>query len=139
LGAKPREVWCLDASDDRKAASEELWRIRDIAFTEMGIVISDNFKDFKLTEDQLFTTTHSVGKIVYPDGPPGKLIVLKLGLVATSAEDLRGRRLTDRGFPHHPTMPQQFYDRDRMDAYRRVGREVASRALAALNAQAAGS
>jgi hypothetical protein len=57
-----------------------------------------------------------------------KLIVVKLGLPDETT--LRQRALDDVGYPHHPAR-RQVYRRDRMEAYRDVGREVTARCMAA--------
>jgi hypothetical protein len=129
----PDTVWCVDASPDPRGEAKELRRVLDIARTsEPRIDVAIDCGAFERGADGFYPATHVEGDISYPGGRKGRLIVLKLGLVASSDADLR--RLRGRwSFPFHPT-PRQVYDSDRMDAYRRLGQEVAKRALGALGA-----
>ncbi|MBA3420320.1 MAG: hypothetical protein H0U12_00185 [Thermoleophilaceae bacterium] len=90
--------------------------------------IDVNCDAFAAGANGLYGATHAIGTVTYAGGAQAQLVVLKLGLVAASDPELLARRRC-RGFPFHPTT-RQVYGEDRMDAYRRLGCEVAARALA---------
>jgi hypothetical protein len=133
-----RRLWCVDASPDPCGLAAELHRVLDIAREELNITVEFDEDCFSAGADGLYPTTHVTRLLTYPDGRTARLIVLKLGLTAASDSDLLARRGGPKDFPYHPTV-KQIYGRDRMDAYCRVGREVAERALSELSLQECGS
>ena len=127
LRYRPDTVWCIDASPDRAGKAAELRRVLELARTELEMEITLDCDVFRRLPDGYNGATHSVGQFAFPGRPPGRLVVLKLGLTSDSDPQLKARRQRF-GYPFHPTA-RQVYDADRINAYLRVGREVAMRAL----------
>jgi hypothetical protein len=127
LEQRPEAVWCVDASPDPHGRAAELRRVVSVARSR-DIEIDVDCDAFAAGANGLYGATHTIGTVTYSGGAQAQLVVLKLGLVAASDAELLARRRR-RGFPFHPTT-RQIYDEDRMDAYRRLGREVGARALA---------
>jgi hypothetical protein len=127
LRAKCAEIWCVDASPEPMGEAAELHRVLAQASEELGVRCDIDLDRFSVGPDGFYGATHSVGTVAYPDGTAARLTILKLGLTRDAPNDLRQRRRSDRGFPHHSTFLEQVYTPERMDAYRRLGYETATR------------
>jgi len=127
LRLRCREIVCVDASPDRAGRAAELRRVVALA-DELEVVVDIDADRFARGSSGFYGATHCVGHVKYPDGTSGKLTVVKLGLTTDSANALKDRVHSDRGFPHHPTW-RQWYREDRMGAYRDAGAEAAGRWL----------
>jgi hypothetical protein len=124
LRARCSEIWCIDASPDRRGTGKALRLAISQARHELSIEIDLSTAPFAVAGG-LMTTTHTVGTIRYPGASVSAgLIVLKLGLERKSPLDLHAYRKGDRSFPHHATW-RQGYSRERFAAYVRLGRWVA--------------
>lgn len=71
-----------------------------------------------------------VGRIVYPDQPPGVLIYLKPTLCRDAREpvDVRTYAAVNPRFPHQTTV-DQFFDESQFEAYRQLGEHQGDRCL----------
>jgi hypothetical protein len=80
---------------------------------------------FAASEPGVLRKGHASGTIHYPEGKFGRLIVIKLGLVADDPDDLLSCRFADRGFAHHSTfctpLRVMWYGTERFEKYRAVG------------------
>lgn len=128
LRARCREIWCIDAPPEPRGETRELRRILPFAEDELDVRTTINLDVFAADSDGFYGATHAVGTLAYADGTEGTLHVIKLGLSRGTPADIASYRTADRGFPHHPT-EQQVYSPARMDAYRRLGYDSASRAI----------
>jgi hypothetical protein len=129
LRTKPKQIWCIDSSPDPEGAATELKRVLAIAEAELEIATTGiDWRDFQAQPDGLYTQTHAVGQVTYRDKTMCELIILKLGLTPESNDELLAIREADGRFPWHPTW-LQWYTGQRMDAYRRVGWDVATRSF----------
>lgn len=61
-----------------------------------------------------------VGTIHYPDGPAGKLILIKTAFIRGLPKDLLGFKMSHRDFPDQTTA-DQFFDEKQFEAYRVLG------------------
>lgn len=118
------EIWCIDASDDPPGTARALEHALLLAERESGAVISIDISCFQQSSGsrRLVKSTHSSGTVAYQSGAVGKVHVIKLGLTDRHSPSLREYSATDKGFPKHNTV-RQSYGSDRIDAYRRLGRE----------------
>lgn len=131
LQARCREVWCIDSQADRSGRGGVLRKVIAHVRDELGVQIDLDVERFTAT-DGIAPSSHALGRIRYPNGDSGRLIVIKLAVTAESPIDLRQYQTTDRRFPHHPTW-LQVYGHARLDAYRRLGyanAQVAAKAYA---------
>lgn len=128
LRARCAEIWCVDAEADRTGQARELRRVLAIAKEELNVIAHIDTSVFTARSDNLYDASHTIGTLSYPGGFEGRLVVVKLGLTRDSPEDLHTVRASDSRFPHHPTL-NQIYSPDRMDAYRRLGRNSTLRCL----------
>jgi predicted acylesterase/phospholipase RssA len=73
-----------------------------------------------------------VGRILYPDQPPGVLIYLKPTLCRDAREpvDVRTYAAVNPRFPHQTTV-DQFFDESQFEAYRQLGEHQGDRCLEA--------
>lgn len=131
LRARCAEIWCVDASPDRHGTADELVRVLQIAARELRVTAEIDLAPFTARTGGFYTDTHVSGRLTYDSGAAARLHVIKLGLTAHSAPALRAYRTADRAFPHHPTS-HQWYGRRRIEAYRDLGDDSATRALCRL-------
>lgn len=132
------EIWCIDASPEPDGEARELQRVLRIARDDLGVTPAIDLQGFRALPDGLYGTTFTTGTLSYPRhrdatvvSPLAPLHVIKLGLAAESPQDLKDYPMTDKGFPHHSTA-RQWYSEKRMEAYRDLGRDSATRALESL-------
>jgi len=134
LQAKCKEIWCVDSAADRKGEASQLISVIQQAERELGVIINVDTSRFLADADGVQPEIHIKGTIEYPDGSTGEITVIKLGFTAETEPDFRGYKSLDKKFPHHGTFWQPFnvmwYDRDRMDHYRKLGFVNASKASA---------
>lgn len=86
LRAKCAEIWCVDASPEAAGESAELRRVFALAREEMDIICEVDLDRFAATPDGTYLSTHSIGRVRYPDGSFARLAVVKLGLSRESPE-----------------------------------------------------
>jgi hypothetical protein len=134
LRRRCRTIWCIDASGDVPGRATALSEAILVASGDLGARVKIDLDRFALAsdvklKDAILENTHAVGTVRYSDGAEGTIVVVKLGLSEDSPDNLHEHRRTDRAFPHHSTLNQVFRA-DRFDAYRALGWDSASRALA---------
>lgn len=66
----------------------------------------------------------AVGRLIYPDCPPGKVIYVKSCLPARAPIDIRQYRDAHPAFPHESTA-DQWFDENQFEAYRHLGQWLA--------------
>lgn len=77
--------------------------------------------------EQPFCKSHfKVGRILYPDGSKGTLVLVKPTLTGDESIDLLHYRAKNKQFPHESTS-DQFYDPTQVEAYRRLGEHIGKR------------
>ncbi len=134
LHARPARIWCVDASPDKKGRAKELRRIIDIVGLELpGTSISIPTIDDFLVNNSYNGSISAAGTIVYPDGTTADLRVCKLGLTEESSDWVKGFRAAERRYPYQSTTNQD-YTPGRFEAYRRLGFENMTSALASFEA-----
>ena len=69
---------------------------------------------------------HIRGRVVYPEGEPSTLILLKTTTIPGLDLLTRGYQGANRAFPDQSTA-DQFFDEEQFDAYRELGWEIADR------------
>ena len=69
---------------------------------------------------------HIRGRVVYPDGEPSTLILLKTTTIPGLDLLTRGYQGANRAFPDQSTA-DQFFDEEQFEAYRELGWEIADR------------
>lgn len=132
------EIWCVDASSEPDGEARELQRVLRIGRDDLGVTPAIDLQGFRALPDGLYGTTFTTGTLSYPRHPDATVVsslaplhIIKLGLAAESPQDLKDYPMTDKGFPHHSTA-RQWYSQKRMEAYRDLGRDSATRALESL-------
>jgi MFS family permease len=126
LHARCREIWCLDAQADADGSAGQLRHVLKLAKEELDINIDIDTSVFAASEPGVLSVGHANGTIHYPGTTTGRLVVIKLGLVADEdSDDLLAYRSSDPGFAHHstfwPPLRVMWYGRERFDKYRAVG------------------
>lgn len=115
------EILCLDASGDQVDTFHTIGSAIALARAELRIEI-----DLDLTPLRPDDTTgmspsdHAVGRVTYPDGTNGWLVLAKAALPADAPWDLKAYHERDARFPCHPT-GDQFFDDEQFEAYRTLG------------------
>jgi hypothetical protein len=72
---------------------------------------------------------HCLGTIHYPGrATPGRLVYIKAGVPHGAPWDVRNYADAHAGFPTDPTLGQ-FFDTERLEAYRALGEYIAEMAL----------
>lgn len=138
LQARCEEIWCVDAQADPHGEAGQLCNVLKLAESELGIPIDIDLSAFPGAEPGVLGAGHVLGDIHYPGSAPGRLVVIKLGLVVgDEGKDVFDYRSTDRGFAHHgtfwPPLRVMWYGPARFEKYRAVGfanAQSASRAYA---------
>jgi hypothetical protein len=126
LQARCEEIWCVDAQADPDGGAGQLRDVLKLAESELGIPIDIDLSVFPGREAGVLGAGHAIGDIHYPGSAPGRLVVIKLGLVDNDEDqDVFDYRTADRGFAHHstfwPPLRVMWYGRERFDKYREVG------------------
>jgi hypothetical protein len=126
LQARCEEIWCVDAQADPDGKAGQLRNVLKLAESELGIPIDIDLSAFPGPERGVLGVGHALGDIHYPGSAPGRLVVIKLGLVEGDEDtDVFAYRTTDRGFAHHgtfwPPLRVMWYGPARFEKYRAVG------------------
>ena len=132
LRRRCNRIICFDATngtDGLEAISQAL----ALAAAELSVEIElTRSQDLLVDDDGLAATCVTEGRVWYPDGSEGRLVVAKSVVTADMPADVVGFRRRDRRFPNHST-GDQLFDDEEFEAYRSLGRVVAGRAADALN------
>ena len=125
-----RDVYCFDASGGRDI--QELGDAIALARTELQIEVEITPQEAaKVIPDEtgIAKATCVTGVIRFPDGQTGKLVYVRSVMTAGAPHDVRAYQELDAEFPHNSTGDQLYTDQ-RFEAYRALGREAATEALA---------
>jgi hypothetical protein len=126
-------VLCFDASADRTGTGLDIGRAIALARTELGVNIALDPRPVLpgpqgTSEDMAVT-----GQIQYPGEPvERRLVYAKAVLTDGATWDLHAFKARDPRFPNHSTTQQAFSD-EQFEAYRSLGFQAGTRALALLN------
>jgi hypothetical protein len=126
LRRKCKTIWCIDASGDKVDTFSTLGGALETAQSELQIGVWIRPKEDMVPRPaqgrpaQYVKQPFCVGKISYPDGTTGDLIVVKAGIPDTAPLSVRSFALQHVNFPCDTTL-DQLYDADRFDAYRDLG------------------
>ena len=130
-----RTVWCVDSSSGKPGRAAALAQALMLAEAETGAEIDIDLSRFDRDPSANTTvgkprllSTHAIGRIRYPDGEDGTLIVVKIGLCAETPRMLEEYQAIDTAFPYHSTI-NQVYRAERFTAYRRLGWDSMCRAI----------
>jgi hypothetical protein len=133
LRRKCSVIWCIDASGDPPGTARTLAEAIALARAELAVEIDIDLRAFELLDldrhapNILTGRNVTVGRVQYPDGTIGRLIVIKLGLSADDPSDLIEFQRSNPTFPYDST-GNQIYRAERFDAYRALGYHAATRA-----------
>jgi hypothetical protein len=110
----------------------------DYTFTSLGGAVRKCRADFGVEIDidpkrirlkKKWSTTHCVvGRIRYPDAPPGWLLYLKSSLTGDEPEDVMQYKASHGDFPQETTA-DQFFTEDQFESYRRLGLHIVESAF----------
>jgi hypothetical protein len=126
------QILCLDASGDRPVGYSSLSNAIALARTELGVSIEIDPSPFQSDEEGFSSSSHVIGRIRYPDGTDGVLVVAKTVLAESLPHDVISFRGRARRFPSDPTS-NLFYTDEKFEAYRVLGQQAAQSAIRALD------
>jgi hypothetical protein len=125
-------IWCIDASGDSIDTFNTLGEALALADSELGVHI-DLVPEQEIAPDPdvsaarakagkppLVRSPYCVGRIYYPDGTVGTLVVIKAGVAENSPWEVQSFYERNHQFPCDPTFDQLF-TAERFDAYRALG------------------
>jgi hypothetical protein len=132
-------IFCVDASGDRQDTFSTLAGALSLARSELGVAVdidpTQMAPDPEVTKTRaenglppIVRQTFCRGRIMYPEGERGQLIVIKAGVPADAPYDLANYYNHHRSFPCDSTL-DQLYDADRFNAYSELGYLCADQAL----------
>jgi hypothetical protein len=102
-----------------------------MAKTDLGVDIVLNTNGFQLNE-YLHSSSHwAVGRILYPSGTEGKLVVLRASMTGDESVAITEYKERCSMFPFESTT-DQFFDVGQFEAYRLLGEHVAEDFLTAI-------
>lgn len=127
LRARCAEIWCVDAAAEKSGNAAEIRRVLLLAKAELNVDSNVDVDRLAAGADGVYGSTRVAGTLEYPGGYVARIVIIKLGFGPDTPEDVRAHKEMDGGFPHHRTI-HQVYGRDRMDAYRKLGYDSATRA-----------
>jgi hypothetical protein len=126
LRARCAEIWCVDASPDKRGNSSELRRVLALAADD-GLIegYSIDLDTFRTDVPRDDYATFAAGSVRYPNGSVAEIRIFKLGLMNPVPATAAQFRLYHCFFPFDPTA-LQWYTRERATAYRDLGRATAA-------------
>jgi hypothetical protein len=92
-----------------------------LARADLGVEISIDLGEMKSDDNGDSQAGFAEGHIGYPDGTHGLLLYIRAVRCPTAPQDVVGYAARDPKFPNHPTS-DQFFDEERFEAYRALGR-----------------
>jgi hypothetical protein len=123
-------IVAVDAEADPDLFFGALVKLIRYARIDLGIEIEIDLGALRPAETGRSTHQWAIGRIRYGDGEEGRLLYLKSTLVSDLAsEDIRDYLDHQPAFPHQPTS-DQFFHEAQFEAYRSLGYQIASSALA---------
>lgn len=133
------EIVCLDASGDQVDTFHTIGAAIALARAELRVEIDLDLTPLRPDDTSGFCQAdHAVGRITYPDGTQGWLVLVKASLPEDAPWDLKAYHERDARFPCHATSDQLFDD-EQFEAYRALGAHAgrgAARTLAELRTHA---
>ena len=106
-------VVAIDSGADALENFDDLGNAIRKCYADFGVVIDIHAEDLK----DGYT---AVGRITYPDAPPGTLIYVKPRLTGAEPADLLNYKRTHAYFPHDTTS-DQWFDESQFESYRKLG------------------
>jgi hypothetical protein len=131
-------VYCVDASGDQPDMPTILAQAVELAYEELGVVVTLDRPERLGAHDGRFAETAVVtGTIEYPDLGPGlpakrgRIVVGKAVLTKDMPFDVLAHAERHPLFPHEST-GDQWFDHEQFDAYQSLGRYLGGQMLVAL-------
>ena len=135
LQRRCRLILAVDAEQDPECSGTSLMNAIRYAETDLGIEIALSLDPLRPDKEGLSAQHFTVGRIQYPktptaDAAEGCLILLKTSLTRADPPQVTQFRFVN---PHYPqeTTADQFFSEDQFEAYRQLGRVMASALLGA--------
>jgi len=125
---KCRFILCVDAAADGDRAFADLGNAVHKCRVDFGANIDIDVAALAPQADGLAERSCAVGRIAYADGSTGTLLYLKPTLTGEEPADIAHYARSHDCFPHQPTS-DQFFDEAQFESYRRLGEDIAERAL----------
>lgn len=123
-----RFILCVDAAADGDRAFADLGNAVHKCRVDFGANIDIDVAALAPQADGLAERSCAVGRIAYADGSTGTLLYLKPTLTGEEPADILHYARSHDCFPHEPTS-DQFFDEAQFESYRRLGEDIAQRAL----------
>jgi hypothetical protein len=131
-------IFCIDAAGDTVKTFNTLGQAIALARAELDVdiritpdvdmAVPEDQKGSDLGHEPWVTKAHAFGKIRYPDGSTGCLVYIKAAVPVDAPWDVKDYAEAHPGFPTDPTL-DQFFDAERIDAYRSLGEFITEQAL----------
>jgi hypothetical protein len=119
----------VDAAEDKLDASENLANMIRLVRRDFGIRIEIDTTPLRKDENGLSKWHVAVGLIRYDDvdddALAGTLIFVRSSLTGDEPADVRNYAAVEPRFPHHPTLPDQWFDEVQFESYRALGEHLA--------------
>lgn len=123
-----RFILCVDAAADPRRGFADLGNAVQKCRVDFDVEIRIDTGALRAQADGLALRSCAVGDVLYPDGSRGTLLYLKPTLTGEEPTDIQHYASAHPSFPHEPTS-DQFFDEAQFESYRRLGLDVASRAI----------
>lgn len=123
-----RFILCVDAAADGARAFADLGNAVHKCRVDFGANIDIDVAALAAGDGGLAERSCAVGHIAYADGSVGTLLYLKPTLTGEEPADIAHYARSHACFPHEPTS-DQFFDEAQFESYRRLGEDIARRAL----------
>ncbi|MCW5581105.1 MAG: cytochrome b/b6 domain-containing protein [Luteimonas sp.] len=123
-----RFILCVDAAADGDRAFADLGNAVHKCRVDFGANIDIDVTALAPRDGGLAERSCAVGRIAYADGSSGTLLYLKPTLTGEEPADILHYARAHGCFPHEPTS-DQFFDEAQFESYRRLGEDIAQRAL----------
>jgi hypothetical protein len=126
------QVLCFDAAGDDLAHFSTLSQAIALARSELGVRIEIDLEALRPKDDGFSDSDVATGRIRYPDGKLGVLVLAKLAMPKDAPQDAKAYRDRDSKFPTNPTSDQLFNDQ-KFESYHALGRHAGTGAVRAMN------
>ncbi|SEL08773.1 hypothetical protein SAMN05428989_1401 [Pseudoxanthomonas sp. GM95] len=123
-----RFVLCVDAAADPSGVFSDLGNAVQKCRVDFGAEIELDTSPLRPGPEGVAERSCAVGRITYADGSVGTLLYLKPALTGLEPSDVQHYARSHPTFPHEPTI-DQYFDEAQFESYRRLGQDVAMRAL----------
>ncbi|WP_149195098.1 hypothetical protein [Luteimonas suaedae] len=124
-----RFILCVDAGTDPGRTFADLGNAVQKCRVDFGASIDIDVRGLQPQADEPAARSCAVGRIHYADGSRGTLLYLKPTLTGEEPADILHYARTHARFPHEATR-DQYFDEAQFESYRRLGEDIAERALA---------